>query len=191
MEFFICNSCNRNIPEDSKECPWCANTISRGEPLRSVGLIQLEKRRRNFHKNWATIIEKSQPYRLGFGTIYLVTLNNEMPISVKNDDHRHRENTIKVNFQNCKVGQTTNSEARKASYYKTFGEENVNFSVIAVEVEKCKAIEASILKELDSYRMRGTTGRKNEWLENIGSREVERVINDHLFWSGVNYEMAF
>jgi hypothetical protein len=190
MEFFICKSCNRHIPEDSEECPWCANSFSRQPPRRS-NVIKLEKRRRNFHKNWASILKKSQPSLLGFGTIYLVTLNSEIPISVKNDDLRHRENTIKVNFQNCKVGQTTNSEARKASYYKTFGEDNVNFNVIAFEVEKCKAVEASILKELDNHRIKGKTGRKNEWLENIGAREVERVINDHLFWSGVEYEIAF
>jgi hypothetical protein len=190
MEFFICKSCNRHIPEDSEECPWCANSFSR-QPTRRSNSIELEKRRRNFNKNWTKILEKSQLTQLAVGTIYLVTLNSNTPISVKNDDPRHRGNAIKVNSQNCKVGQTTNSGFRRAAYYKTFGEENVNFSVIAVEVEKCKAIEASILKELDSYRMRGKTGRKNEWLENIGSREVERVINDHLFWSGVNYEVPF
>ncbi len=33
-----------------------------------------------------------------------------------------------------------------------------------------------ILKELDIFRIKGQTGRKNEWLQNISPKKVEEIV---------------
>ena len=63
--------------------------------------------------------------------IYLVTLNNEFPISVNAHDPRISEKCIKVNKSNCKIGKAKNLESREKNYFTTFGMQNVNFRVLA------------------------------------------------------------
>ena len=59
--------------------------------------------------------------------IYIVTLNNEEPISVNANDPRIAHKAIKVTRTNCKFGKARNLKAREKYYFKTFGEHNVNF----------------------------------------------------------------
>lgn len=109
--------------------------------------------------------------------LYFVTLNNENPISVNAHDPRRADSCIRVNHLNCKIGKTKDLETRGKDYFKTFGEENVNFMVLA-RLWHIKGAEDAIMAELDNFRIRGATSRKNEWLENIRPETViEIVIN--------------
>ena len=78
--------------------------------------------------------------------------------------------------------------ARSKNYFKTFDEENVNFKPIA-HIEEIQAIEKEILSKLDNFRMRGRTGRKNEWLENIKPSEVEAIAKHCIVNSGLKYDL--
>ncbi|MDA8150929.1 MAG: GIY-YIG nuclease family protein [Nitrospiraceae bacterium] len=107
--------------------------------------------------------------------IYLVTLNNEDPISVNAHDPRIADRCIRVNHLNCKIGKAKNLERRKKNYFKTFGEENVNFRIL-VRLLKIEEAEYSIKSNLKKYRIKGNTGRPNEWLENILPEDVIRTV---------------
>jgi len=119
--------------------------------------------------------------------LYIVTLNNEEPISVNAQDPRVADRAIKVTKENCKFGKAKNLEIRCKNYYKTFGEKNVNFKPIVL-LEDIQSIEKYVLNALDEYRVRGTTGRKNEWLEGIDSESVESIALACIKESGVEYE---
>ena len=43
-------------------------------------------------------------------------------------------------------------------------------------MEEIDEAEKAILKMLGEYRIRGRTGRKNEWLENINPSEVKQIV---------------
>lgn len=107
--------------------------------------------------------------------IYIVTLNNEEFISVNSQNKKIAHKTISVNKNNCKVGKAKNFDLRKKNYFKTFGQHNVNFKVLAYLNEIDNA-EKMILKELDIFRIKGQTGRKNEWLQNISPKKVEEIV---------------
>jgi hypothetical protein len=107
--------------------------------------------------------------------IYIVTLNNEEPISVNAQDLRIAHKSIKVTKANCKFGKAKSLKGRKKNYFKTFGEHNVNFMPVALVKDFADA-EKAVLARLDQYRMRGRTGRKNEWLEKISAEDVLRVV---------------
>ena len=64
--------------------------------------------------------------------LYIVTLNNEYPISVNRQDPRIADKAIKVTNENCKFGKAKDLIARRKNYFKTFDEENVNFKPIAL-----------------------------------------------------------
>jgi len=120
--------------------------------------------------------------------LYIVTLNNEIPISVNAHDKRIADKCIKVTKQNCKFGKANNFESRRKNYFKTFGEKNVNFIPIArIKSDELPIIEQLILQNLDEYRMKGRTGRKNEWLENISYDSVKEIVMETLTSSGVNH----
>lgn len=120
--------------------------------------------------------------------LYLVTLNNEIPISVNAHDKRIADKCIKVTKQNCKFAKANNLESRRKNYFKTFGENNVNFIPIAhVKFDELPIVEQLVLQNLDEYRMKGTTGRKNEWLENISSESVKKIVIETLASSGINH----
>ncbi len=118
--------------------------------------------------------------------IYIVTLNNSEPISVNAQDSRIAHKAIKVTKANCKFGKAKSLRAREKNYFKTFGEQNVNFMPVAF-IEDFAHAERSILARLDRYRMRGRTGRKNEWLENVSPEEVLQIVLDAMAELGIPY----
>jgi hypothetical protein len=123
--------------------------------------------------------------------LYIVTLNNDIPISVNAHDKRISDKCIKVTKQNCKFGKANNFELRRKNYFKTFSEKNVNFIPIArVKLEYLPFIEKMVLQNLDTYRMVGTTGRKNEWLENISFEGVKEIALETLKNSGISYMLV-
>ena len=107
--------------------------------------------------------------------IYIVTLNNHEPISVNAQDPRVADKAIKVTKANCKFGKAQNLKGREKNYFKTFGEHNANFKPIA-RIEDFALAEKAVLARLDQYRIRGRTGRKNEWLEGISAEDVLGVV---------------
>ena len=98
--------------------------------------------------------------------IYLVTLNNNEPISVNADRPDRAHKCIKVTSKNCKIGRAKSFSTRKKEYFRTFGKHNVNFYPV-VATESYQSAEKLILAQLYSYRVIGSNGRRNEWLENI------------------------
>jgi len=106
--------------------------------------------------------------------LYLVTLNNEEFISVNANDPRRAKTSIKVNRSNCKFGKAKDLQNREKNYWKVFREQNVNFIPLALMTEIDMA-EKMVLKELNKYRVKGRTGMKNEWLENIDYIEVINI----------------
>ena len=118
--------------------------------------------------------------------IYIVTLNNDVPISVNAHDSRVADRAIVVTRVNCKFGKARNLAARKLNYEKTFGVENVNFFPIA-EVEDIATVERKVLSRLHDFRVRGTTGRKNEWLIGITPADVELMVLATLDEGGFQY----
>jgi len=108
--------------------------------------------------------------------LYIVTLTNMHPISV---NPRIADKAIRVTKENCKFGKAKVLEKSRNNYYKTFGEEYVNFTPI-VAVNEIELAEKAILKELDDYRIIGNTGIKSEWLDSVVANEVERIIIDCL-----------
>jgi hypothetical protein len=107
--------------------------------------------------------------------LYIVTLNNETPISVNAQDPRVADRAIRVTRANCKFGKAKVLVGRKKNYDKTFGEENVNFFPI-VAMEDIEVAERAILKQLLPWRVRGSTNRPNEWLHGISPWEVEVLV---------------
>ena len=95
--------------------------------------------------------------------LYIVTLNNVEPISVNADRPKIADKCIKVNFENCKLGRAKDFATRRKDYFRTFGSENVNFYPI-VGMDDFKLAEKIAMPFQDEFRMRGRTGRKNEWL---------------------------
>lgn len=114
--------------------------------------------------------------------IYLVELLNEEPISVNAYNRRIAARCIHVRKGHCKVGRARNLQARERLYRRNFGAHHVVFRVRAL-LDDINACERRVLQELDSWRMRGRTGRKNEWLEGIDDEEVVtrvmRAVREH------------
>jgi len=120
--------------------------------------------------------------------IYIVTLNNYEPISVNADDARIADKAIKATRANIKVGKTKNLAARVKGYQNTFGAHNVNFHPIA-ETNEPEAIEKLILARLDHLRIKGRTGRKNEWLHSISPSQALAVILEVLHGAEYSFEL--
>lgn len=110
----------------------------------------------------------------GKSGLYIVTLKNEELISVNSNDKRIADNSIKVNFLNCKFGKAKNLKAREKQYQKVFGIENVVFIPLVFMTDIDRA-ESEILTELLPFRIRGRTGRPNEWLDNIAPIDVVKL----------------
>ena len=119
--------------------------------------------------------------------IYIVTLNNSEPISVNANDPRVAHKAIRVTKANCKFGKAESLKGREKNYFKTFDEQNVNFKSVAL-VKDITHAEKAVLARLDRYRMRGRTGRKNEWLEGIGSQDVLHIVLDTLDEVDISHE---
>ena len=118
--------------------------------------------------------------------VYIVTLTNEHFISVNADRPAIAERCIKVNRNHCKFGKALNLQTRRGNYFKTFGAEHVQFRPIAA-VEQPAVVESLVALYLLPYRMRGLTGRPNEWLSGISPVEVESAVFAALKKSGLPY----
>ena len=121
--------------------------------------------------------------------LYIVTLNNEHPISVNANDPRIAHKCIHVTRLNCKFGKARSLLRRRDNYAKVFGAENVNFRAIAL-LQDIGAAERLVLKELGEWRIRGRTGRRNEWLAGISAAEVERIAIRSLEAAGMEFSLA-
>ena len=120
--------------------------------------------------------------------VYIVTLNNSEPISVNAQDSRIAHKAIKVTKANCKFGKAKSLKSREKNYFKTFGEHNINFMPVVLTEDTSKA-EKAILARLDPYRIRGRTGRKNEWLEGISAQDVLSIVFETLEALDFEYEL--
>lgn len=120
--------------------------------------------------------------------LYIVTLTNEHPISVNADRPAIADRCIKVNRENCKFGKALDLRIRRGNYRKTFGEANVLFHPLAA-IDDPRSVEALVAAELLPYRIRGLTGRPNEWLAGIAPSAVEAVVLDALKKSGLPYRI--
>lgn len=111
--------------------------------------------------------------------IYVVEMLNDEPISVNADRPLISERCIKVSRLNCKYGKAADLARRERDYYRTFGAKNVRFRFFAV-TPHASEIENLLGQRLISYRMRGTTGKPNEWLHGISAQDVEDVVKEVL-----------
>ena len=111
--------------------------------------------------------------------LYVVTLNNEHLISSRADDKRHADKAVKVNKDHCKFGKAKNLAARRNNYYKTFGQDNVNFYPLAA-LENISRAEKAILKKLTDHKIKGPAGVKTEWLKGIDKDEIINIAFDTL-----------
>jgi hypothetical protein len=119
--------------------------------------------------------------------LYIVTLNNTVPISVNANDPRIASKCITVTSANCKFGKARNLAVRARNYEKVFGAANVNFFPI-VALEDIAAAERMVLGELSQWRIRGMSGRRNEWLADIAPKELERIVLATLAKSGFVFQ---
>lgn len=118
--------------------------------------------------------------------LYIVTLNNETPLSVNANDPRIAHKCIHVTRANCKFGKAKSLARRRENYCKVFGRANVNFRPIALTSDIGPA-ERLVLSALGEWRVRGSTGRKNEWLVRIAETEVERIALATLSSAGIAF----
>jgi hypothetical protein len=119
--------------------------------------------------------------------LYIVTLNSAEYFSVNANDKRISDKCIKVNKYNCKFGISINLAQRERAYFRVFGRWNVNFYPIAC-LEEIRNNEKEILLLLEDFRMRGNTGRLNEWLKNITPIEVMKIVLKKLNDNKIIYE---
>lgn len=120
--------------------------------------------------------------------LYIVTLNNYHPISVNANDPRIADKAIKVTRANCKFGKARELDVRRKNYEKTFGSEHVQFTPLAV-LQDIAVAEKAIFGKLDPYRIRGRTGRKNEWLEGIAPTDVIIIVRETLAEIEMEYRL--
>jgi hypothetical protein len=106
--------------------------------------------------------------------IYVVSLSNELPISV-NAGRAFAHRCVFVTKANCKFGRAQNLARRYRDYIRTFGAQHVSFEVVAL-TENPALLEAAISARLANHRVRGPTGRPNEWLAGITASEVRQLI---------------
>jgi len=119
--------------------------------------------------------------------LYIVTLKNSEPISVNANDPRRANSSIKVNEMNCKFGKAKCLYRRMKNYQKVFGEQNVNFEPIIFMTEIDEA-EKLILNELSTFRVRGKTGKPNEWLVGIQKQMIIQIVHSTLKLHNFNFE---
>ncbi len=121
--------------------------------------------------------------------IYVVALNNKKPISINADDPRHADTAYKANYKNVKTGKAKSLKGRMDNYFKTFGEDNVNFEPIII-TEEIKESEKTIKNALDPYRVSNPkSGRKTEWMIGITKEQTIKIIKDELLQSDIAYTL--
>lgn len=118
--------------------------------------------------------------------LYIVTLENIEPVAVNAHDARRADFCIRVNRDNCKVGKARDLAARRRNYWRTFGREQVCFRPFAL-LEEIERAEKIVLDVLSAWRVRGSTGRRNEWLAGISASGAERKALDALDAARIAY----
>ena len=122
--------------------------------------------------------------------IYIVTLNNEISISINSQDPRCADKVYKANNKNVKVGKAKSLKARMGNYHKTFGEGNVNFHPIILTTQIDDA-EKIVMKELDQFRVKNPVSkRKTEWLIGITRNEAIEIVVKNIYTSKIIYSLA-
>ena len=122
--------------------------------------------------------------------IYVVTLNNKTPISINAQDPRYADKVYKANYKNVKVGKAKSLKSRMRNYFKTFGEENVNFLPIIITADIDKA-ENIIMKKLDDFRVRNPISKvKTEWLIGITRDRAIEIAVSNIYQSNITYSLA-
>lgn len=105
--------------------------------------------------------------------LYIVELGNIEPLPVNAHDARRSERCIRVCRDNCKLGKARDLAARERNYRRTFGWALARFRPIAL-LEDIEHAERIALGALSGWRLRGSTGRRNEWLAGISADEAVR-----------------
>lgn len=122
--------------------------------------------------------------------IYVVTLNNKTPISINAQDPRYADKVYKANYKNVKVGKAKFLKSRMGNYFKTFGEENVNFLPVIITKDIDDA-EKTIMKELDDFRVRNPESNvKTEWLIGITRDRAIEIAVTTIYQSSIIYSLA-
>lgn len=98
--------------------------------------------------------------------LYFVRLRGDELVSVNDNDPNRRDKCIKVNSTNSKYGKAVDLRSRFAAYCRTFGPSRVRFDVLVLHNDP-NLMERELHTYFLPYRMRGSTGRPNEWLKNI------------------------
>lgn len=119
--------------------------------------------------------------------LYIVTLNNNEPISVNANDPRIASKCITVTRENCKFGKARNLAIRSRNYEKVFGAHNVNFHPIVL-LEDITMAERAVLDNLSKWRIRGKSGRMNEWLSGISPKDLEQLIINTITDLGISFQ---
>ena len=124
------------------------------------------------------------------GGLYLVTLNNETPISVNAGDHRVAQRAIQVRRGDIKVGKSENLTRRHGNYVRNFGRDHVNFSVLAYipggKSDRDRA-ESVVFECFRPFRIRGVTGRLNEWMTGVSASGARAMALEALRDSGIEH----
>ncbi len=95
--------------------------------------------------------------------LYIVVLRNEEPIPVNCGDARIESRRIRVTRDHCKFGKTNDFGCRHLAYERVFGAATVDFAPLFA-LEDIARAERTVLVELAPWRLRGRSGRRNEWL---------------------------
>lgn len=111
--------------------------------------------------------------------LYVVALTTVEPISVNAHDPRFASRSIKANREHCKFGKARDLARRECAYWRTFGREFVRFHPIAL-LDEIDRAERMVLVLLSEWRVRGSTGRRSEWLAGISAADVEQMALDAL-----------
>ena len=115
--------------------------------------------------------------------LYIVTVDCEELISVNANDSRIAHKCITINRDNCKFGRAKNLRARCRNYQKTFHPHQVTFKVVAL-LDAINVAESACARRLSAWRLRGRTGRPNEWLAGISAEQVEALVLETLTGGG-------
>lgn len=130
------------------------------------------------------------PTQRTHGGLYLVTLNNETPISTNARDRRVADRAIQVRRGDIKVGKAENLTRRHGNYIRNFGRDNVNFFVLAYipdgKPDRHRA-ECAVFDCFRPFRIRGTTGRLNEWMNGVSVSDARAIALEALRDAGIEH----
>lgn len=92
-----------------------------------------------------------------------------------------------VNNQHTKVGIAKDSfNSRSKGYYSNFDNEVVFTPLVIIEKEHLKAIENTILNEIEKeYRK---VGRAREWFNTTNRERIIEIISSTIINSGISHE---